>query len=167
MQPRACQVQAREFSPYKWGRGGRAVDVQKLFLSCPLGKGSYGILSSKDKTLLKRPLLCLPAEISDGSGGGVRGHARLALINGSVVVCSSLLFFALGDGLPKQQLFSWSSFHGSCPCGGGCPHCPHGGSCPIMGAVPIVGSVPLWELSPWWELSLWWELCPWWELSPL
>lgn len=82
------------------------MNVQKLFLSCPLGKGSYGILSSKDKTLLKRPLLCLPVEISDHSGEGVQGHARLALINGSVVVCSCLLVFALGDGLPKQQLFS-------------------------------------------------------------
>lgn len=45
-------------------------------------------------------------EITDHSGGGVQEDARLGLINDSVVVCSSLLVFALGDGLPKQQLFS-------------------------------------------------------------
>lgn len=144
MQSRACQVQARELPPYKWGRGGRAVNVQKLFLSCPLGKGSYGILSSKDKTLLKRPLLCLPVEITDRSGGGVQGHASLALINGSVVVCSSLLVFALGDGLPKRQLFSldqlpwelspwWGlSLWWDCPCGGGCPSVWPGCTTPVL-----------------------------------
>lgn len=45
-------------------------------------------------------------EITDHSGWGVQEDARLGLINDSVVVCSSLLVFALGDGLPKQQLFS-------------------------------------------------------------
>lgn len=110
--------------------------VQNLLLSCPLGKRSYRILSSKDKTLLKRPLLCLLGEITDHSGGGVQEDARLGLINDSVVVCSCLLVFALGDTFDEASFdFPQRSVLASCPRGGGCSAAWLGFAAPALGPV--------------------------------